>query len=57
MSSTTVERPVTGEYKELTELVKEAETLKPQQQEKLTLFIRGYVTAAAAINEREKATI
>ena len=55
MNEPTVEKRLTGEYEDLTEIVKEAETLKPQQQEKLGLFIRGYVTAMSIVNEKDKA--
>lgn len=57
MSTATVDRPVTEESQDLVDIMAEARTLKPQQQEKLSLFIKGYVTAATLINERDKAAI
>lgn len=39
------------------ELMAEVATLEPAQREKLTFFVQGYVTAAAGLNERNKAAI
>ncbi len=59
MSNTTVERPVTEKNQDFAALMAEVATLEPQQQEKLTFFVQGYVAAAAAagLNERNKAAI
>lgn len=57
MSTGTLERPVTGENQDFTALMEEVATLKPQQQERLCFWLQGYVTAAVAINERDKAAI
>lgn len=59
MSNTTAERPVTEKNQDFAALMAEVATLEPQQQEKLTFFVQGYVAAAAAagLNERNKAAI
>ena len=57
MREATVERPLTGENQEFTALMEEVATLKPQQQERLCFWLQGYVTAAVAINERDKEAI
>lgn len=57
MSDTTVERPVTEKNQDFAAFMEKVATLEPQQQEKLTFFVQGYVAAAAGINERNKAAI
>ena len=57
MSTGTVEKPITEKNQDFAALMEEVATLEPQQQEKLTFFVQGYVAAAAAINERNKAAI
>ena len=57
MKNTTVERQITEKNKDFAELMEKVATLAPQQQEKLTFFVQGYVAAAAGINERNKAAI
>lgn len=57
MNNTTVERPVTEKNQDFAALMAEVATLEPQQQEKLTFFVQGYVAAAAGMNERNKAAI
>lgn len=57
MSNTTVERPVTEKNQDFAALMEKVATLEPQQQEKLTCFVQGYVAAAVGINERNKAAI
>ena len=57
MNNTTVERQITEKNKDFAELMEKVATLEPQQQEKLTFFVQGYVAAAAGINERNKAAI
>lgn len=57
MSETTVERPVTENNKDFAALMEEVATLEPQQQERLSLFVQGYVAAATSMNERNKAAI
>lgn len=56
-TTATVERPLTEDYQEFLELMGETAKLKPQQQERLNYFLRGYVTASAYINEQDKAAI
>lgn len=56
-STTVVERPVTEKNQDFAALMAEVATLAPQQQEKLTFFVQGYVAAAAGMNERNKAAI
>ena len=57
MSIGTVERAVTEQNQGFAELMAEVATLKPQQQEKITLFVQGYVAAASLLNERDKTAI
>lgn len=57
MNNTTVERPVTEKNQDFAELMEKVATLAPQQQEKLTFFVQGYVAAATGMNERNKAAI
>lgn len=57
MSNQTVERPVAENNQDFAALMEEVAALEPQQQEKITLFVQGYVAAATAINERNKAAI
>ena len=57
MSNTILERPVTEKNQDFAALMEKVATLEPQQQEKLTFFVQGYVAAAAGINERNKAEI
>lgn len=59
MNTATVEnhKQKTGEYKEFEGLMDEVATLKPQQQERLNYFLRGYVTAAQYLNEKDRAAI
>ena len=54
MSNTTAERPVTEKNQDFAALMAEVATLEPQQQEKLTFFVQGYVAAAAGLNERNR---
>ena len=56
MNNTTAERPVTEKNQDFAALMAEVATLEPQQQEKLTFFVQGYV-AAAGMNARNKAAI
>lgn len=56
-TTATVERPVTEKNQDFAALMAEVATLAPQQQEKLTFFVQGYVAAAAGMNERNKAAI
>lgn len=56
-TTVTVERPVTEKNQDFAELMEKVATLAPQQQEKLTFFVQGYVAAAAGMNERNKAAI
>lgn len=57
MSNTTVERSVAEKNQDFAALMQQVATLEPQQQEKLTFFVQGYVAAAAGLNGRNKAAI
>lgn len=57
MSNKKVERKVDEKNKSFVELMEDVANLEPQQQEKLTLFVQGYVAAAEGMNERKKAAI
>lgn len=58
MSNTTVERSVAEKNQDFAALMQQVATLEPQQQEKLTFFVQGYVAAATVgMNERNKAAI
>lgn len=54
MNNATVERPVTEKNQDFAALMAEVATLEPQQQEKLTFFVQGYVAAAAGMNDMKK---
>lgn len=54
-TTATVERPVTEKNQDFAALMAEVATLEPQQQEKLTFYVQGYVAAAAGQNARKKA--
>lgn len=53
----TVERPVPEAYKDLAALFIEVGALKQRQQEKLVLFLQGYITASLVLDERDKEAI
>ena len=57
MTATTQERPVSEGVQTFAELMEEVKGLEPQQQEKLTFFVQGYVAAAAGLNKRDKSAI
>ena len=57
MDTATVERPIKEERKVFATIAEEVAALKPEQQEKLSIFVQGYVTAMSIINERDKAAI
>lgn len=59
MSTGKVLRTLEGENKTFAELMDDVAKLPPQKQEKLTLFVQGYVAAAevTAIKERNKEAI
>lgn len=49
-------KPAAG-VQEFADLMVEVAALEPQQQEKLTFYVQGYVAAAAGANSREKSAI
>ena len=53
----TQERPVNEGVQTFADLMEEVKALEPQQQEKLTFFVQGYVAAAAGLNKRDKTAI
>lgn len=57
MSKGKVERKVDEKNKSFAELMEDVANLEPQQQEKLTLFVQGYVAASEGMNERKKAAV
>lgn len=57
MSEKTVKRQLNEKNTTFAELMDDVAKLEPQQQEKLTLFVQGYVAASAGMNERNKAAI
>lgn len=57
MNNTTAERNVAEENQDFAQLMAEVATLEPQQQEKITLFVQGYVAAAQLMNARDKEAI
>lgn len=57
MNNQTVERPVTEKNQDFAALMAEVATLEPHQQEKITIFVQGYVAAVTGLNDRNKAAI
>ena len=57
MNAVTTERPIKEERKVFATLAEEVAALKPEQQEKLSIFVQGYVAAMSISNGREKAAI
>lgn len=57
MKTATVGRQVKENNQDFAALMEEVATLEPQQQEKLTFFVQGYVAAAAGLNKRNKEAI
>ena len=57
VNNTTVNRKVTEENQDFAALMNKVANLEPEQQEKLSIFVQGYVAAMSIINERDKAAI
>lgn len=53
MNGTTVERPLTEKHKTFAELMEDVKNLEPAQQEKLSLWVQGYVAAAGLSNKKK----
>lgn len=47
MRDTTVERTVTEKIQDFAALMEKIATLEPQQQEKITFFVQGYVAGSS----------
>ena len=57
MDAATAERTTEKTNQDFAALMEDMAAMEPQQQEKLLLFVQGYVTAATGLNQRDKAAI